>query len=111
MAMFDRIDFESKHNNITATKGLFKELQNYLKRNELLTITMEECSEVAVEASKIIRFAAEDTSYQPTLEREIGDLLCMVDLLKEAGMLSDDGLENAKQAKREKLKKWSNLDV
>lgn len=111
MAMIDRVQFESKANPVTATKSLFSEIQTYLKRNELLTITMEECAEVTVEASKVIRFSAEDTSYQPTLEREIGDLLCMVDLLKEAGMLSDDGLENAKQAKREKLKKWSNLDV
>lgn len=66
---------------------------------------------MAVECSKVIRFAAEDSTFSPTLERELGDLMCMVDLLKEANIVTDAGLAEAKAAKREKLKKWSNLNV
>ena len=66
---------------------------------------------MAVECSKVIRFSAEDVTFSPTLERELGDLLCMVDLLKEANIVTDAGLAEAKAAKREKLKMWSNLNV
>jgi AMMECR1 domain-containing protein len=81
------------------------------QKEELLIITMEECAEAAVECAKVIRFAADDSNFSPTLERELGDLLCMVDLLKEANIVTDAGLNEAKAAKREKLKKWSNLNV
>jgi len=79
------------------------------EKDELLTIFMEECAEATVEASKLIRFGS-DTLYDVyKMEVEIGDLLCMVNLLDEYGVINLSEIEKHKEAKREKLKKWSNL--
>jgi hypothetical protein len=43
------------------------------------------------------------------LEMEIGDVLAMVDILLEQQIISWENLELAKHAKKEKLKKWSNI--
>jgi len=43
------------------------------------------------------------------LEEELGDMLAMIDILKEMNVVSWDNMEVAKQAKIEKLKKWSNI--
>ena len=46
------------------------------------------------------------------LEEELGDLLAMIELLvdKDIGV-TNEGLELAKKAKFEKLKKWSNIII
>jgi len=75
---------------------------------ELLTILMEECAEVTVEASKIIRF---EPSRYDNLTSELGDLYCMIELLCEAGHTDWQQITMCAEAKREKLKKWSNLNV
>jgi hypothetical protein len=80
------------------------------KIEELMVIMAEECSEVAVECSKVIRFANQD-GRQPQLEREFGDLMCMYELAVESGLMDPAMVAVASTAKREKLKKWSNLDV
>jgi hypothetical protein len=41
------------------------------------------------------------------LEEEIGDLLCMIDLLQEKGILDENSIAAAFHNKREKLKIWS----
>jgi len=79
------------------------------KQQELLTIVMEECAEVTVECSKIKRFGLKDNV--TNLEKEIGDLMCMVMLLEEAKLIDIKSVEKAIANKRAKLKKWSNLDV
>lgn len=80
------------------------------EREELLVIFMEECAEASVEASKIIRFGQNDDEIG-SLSREIGDLLCMIDLLEEYGLINRTNLIQYSKAKREKLKKWSNLNL
>jgi NTP pyrophosphatase (non-canonical NTP hydrolase) len=75
------------------------------EKQELLTILMEECSEVAIEAAKIIRFSNDDQKHCDTLESEIGDLLCMVKLLEEHQFIRMSNVEHCIDAKREKLKK------
>jgi len=61
-----------------------------------------------ISASKIIRFGyTEDSRFN--LAKEVGDLLCMVDLLKRDGFISDEEIEIYKGEKAEKLKKWSSL--
>ena len=80
---------------------------------ELLTITMEECAEVIQACSKIIRYGA-DSKYEgksalETLEKELGDLQCMIDLLHQNDMVSFNRMDEYCDQKREKLKKWSNL--
>lgn len=77
-------------------------------QDELLTVTMEECAEVIQSASKIIRFGYTEES-RFNLAKEIGDLMCMVDLLKRDGFITDDEIEIYKSEKAEKLKKWSSL--
>jgi hypothetical protein len=76
---------------------------------ELLTIFMEECAEATVEASKLIRFGSETFGDVHKLEVEVGDLLYMIELLQEYGLINNLELEMHKRNKREKLKKWSNL--
>jgi NTP pyrophosphatase (non-canonical NTP hydrolase) len=76
---------------------------------ELLVILMEECAEVSQEASKLIRFGSETWADVLNFEKEIGDLMCMIALAQEAGLITEDAVMQAAEAKREKLKKWSNL--
>lgn len=74
---------------------------------ELLTILAEEAAEVVKEASKCIRFGVSDN--MPYLEKEIGDLMCMIDLLHQHDHISFTRMERYVEDKREKLKKYSNL--
>jgi NTP pyrophosphatase (non-canonical NTP hydrolase) len=77
------------------------------KREELLVITMEECAEVSQACSKMLRFN-EQVDYS-NLQDEIGDLMCMVELLKAQGLVTDQQITKRIEVKREKLKKWSSL--
>ena len=79
------------------------------KQEELLVILMEECAEVQQEASKLIRFGSETWADVLNFEKEIGDLMCVVALCQEAGLLDEDAVLQAAEAKRLKLKRWSNL--
>ena len=80
---------------------------------ELLTITMEECAEVIQACSKIIRYGAyseyDGKNALETLEKELGDLQCMIDLLHANDMVSFTHMDEYADQKREKLKKWSTL--
>ena len=86
-------------------------MDNQIK--EVLCITQEECSEVSQSVSKIFRFGWESkhpktgVNNKEHLEEEIGDLLCMVDILIEKSIISDSEVNAARKAKREKLKQWS----
>ena len=85
------------------------------KIQETLDILQEECAEVIVEVSKCRRFGLESIHYKTNLkhatmlENEIGDVLAMVDILLDQGVISQDNLDVAKQNKKLKLKKWSNI--
>jgi NTP pyrophosphatase (non-canonical NTP hydrolase) len=86
------------------------------KVKETLVILQEECAEVTQAVSKIIRFGFEElTPLKDTetnkirLEKEIGDLLTMVDILVEQGVLSDSIINKAKIEKRNKLHIWSDI--
>jgi len=85
------------------------------EQEEILCILQEECAEVSQVVCKIRRFGIDEINYhsnksqQETLEDEIGDLLCLIDIAIERKMLNLDRLYRAKQNKREKLKKWSNI--
>ncbi len=85
------------------------------KLHEVMNILSEECAEVIQAVSKCHRFGLDNAkpgkplTNAQHLEGEIGDLLAMVDLLKSMGIVSEAGLDAAKGAKIEKLKKWSNI--
>jgi NTP pyrophosphatase (non-canonical NTP hydrolase) len=86
------------------------------KIKEALIITQEECAEVIQAASKVMRFGfdscypTEDSaSTKECLEMEIGQLLCMVGILVDQGVIDEDAMINAMEAKKIKLETWSNL--
>jgi NTP pyrophosphatase (non-canonical NTP hydrolase) len=85
------------------------------KLYEIMNILSEECAEVVQAVSKCNRFGLDNAkpgkplTNAQHLEGEIGDLLAMVDLLKLKGVVTEAGLESAKLAKIEKLKKWSKI--
>lgn len=76
---------------------------------------MEECSEVTQAVSKCLRFGLEGSKPGKPLtniehlEEELGDLLCMIDLLRDSDVVSWGNMEVARRAKMEKLKKWSSI--
>ena len=80
---------------------------------EILCITQEECAEASQAISKIFRFGWNSVhpktgvNNKEHLEEEIGDLLCMVDILVEKCVISDNKVNIARMKKREKLKNWS----
>ena len=74
---------------------------------ELLTITMEECGEMIEACSKAIR--CEDYVDNDKLIEEVGDVLCMIDIMVDKGLLSERDLNNRIQLKKMKLLKYSNL--
>ena len=83
---------------------------------EILCITQEECAEASQSISKIFRFGWDSVhpktgvNNKEHLEEEIGDLLCMVDILVEKCIISDSNINEARKAKREKLKNWSSIE-
>jgi NTP pyrophosphatase (non-canonical NTP hydrolase) len=85
---------------------------------EILIILGEEASEVSKEIYKIMRYGPDQikpgtnlTNIQH-LERELGDLLAMVELLQDADVgVTSKGMNKAKKKKFEKLKEWSNLNI
>lgn len=75
---------------------------------ELLTILQEECAEVIVEISKVKRFGQTYDNVQ-RLTKEVGDLVCMIEMLQEWQVVSYSEVETAREQKIEKLRIWSDL--
>jgi len=84
---------------------------------EILCIAQEECAEVSQAISKIFRFGPDQIKYNQDktnrehLEEEIGDLLCMIDILVQKTILSDWNINEARIGKLEKLKQWSSIKL
>ena len=85
---------------------------------EILTILQEECAEVIVEISKCFRFGPDqmmegvDITNIQRLQKELGDVQAMVELLVDNNVgVTAQGIKEAKKAKFEKLKSWSNLTI
>ena len=85
------------------------------KVNEVMDILQEECAEVIQAVSKIRRFGIDNfkpgkpATNREHLETEIGDVLAMIDIMVDHGVILSDSIEAAKQAKKEKLKVWSKI--
>jgi NTP pyrophosphatase (non-canonical NTP hydrolase) len=78
--------------------------------NELMTILMEECAELTVAASKIIRFGDSKENLL-RLQEEVGDVMCMLNLLHEYDMVSWVDVDQQADRKYEKLKMFSDLEL
>lgn len=85
--------------------------------NEVLDITQEECAELIQVISKIRRFGINNhnpyitpikTNKQHLIE-ELGDVLAMVNIVKQVYDISTEELDLAIERKTEKLKKWTNI--
>lgn len=80
---------------------------------EIMLIAQEECAEVTQAISKCFRFGFDSeydgrTNHQ-RLTEEVGDLLCMINLMIEKGIVNDMSVHRASIAKRNKLEQWSDI--
>ena len=73
---------------------------------QLFVIMMEECGELIQECSKSIRMKDYN---RDELKEELSDVMCMIELMVEYGIISKKDLSNGSQLKKMKLMKWSNL--
>jgi len=84
---------------------------------EIMTILQEECGEVVVAVSKCKRFGVHNLvpdskeSNIQRLEKEIGDFYAMVELLIDQKLITIEKINEYKNAKFDKLRKWSNLKI
>lgn len=84
------------------------------RQKEILIIAQEECAEVIQEISKIFRFGINEThkdgmQHQEKLEMEVGDLLCMINLMTQHGLIRPAQVNAAVENKQSKLKQWSKI--
>lgn len=82
-------------------------INNLSTEHEILQILQEECAEVIQEASKCVRFGTKDNMAR--LERELGQLVCIMDIMHKHDMISFTALDNAIAEKYEKLEIYSNI--
>ncbi len=78
------------------------------KETELMVITMEECGEMIQACSKVLRTNYEEHALID-LTKEIGDVMCMIDLIVQNNYIDENDIKICARKKREKLKTWSNL--
>ena len=82
---------------------------------EVMLILQEECAEVTQAISKCMRFGPDqmkpgkERTNISMLEEEIGDLMCMLQLMEERDLIDWSRVSVAAGLKREKLKTWSNI--
>lgn len=85
------------------------------KQKEILLIAQEECAEVVVAISKIFRFGFDSrwpeggVDNRSRLTEELGDLMAMVKLMDENGIINLEELSKAGERKITKLKTWSKI--
>jgi NTP pyrophosphatase (non-canonical NTP hydrolase) len=89
-----------------------KEYMNEMNR-EILLITQEECAEVTQAISKVFRFGMDEVyngvSNREHLQEEIGDLICMLQVMEEKGIIDWTKVSLYASKKRDKLSKWSSI--
>jgi len=71
-----------------------------------MVITMEECGELIQECSKAIRMKDYD---REELKEELSDVMCMLEIIIEYGIITRQELSNGANLKKMKLLKWSKL--
>jgi NTP pyrophosphatase (non-canonical NTP hydrolase) len=88
-----------------------------MKENEILDMCQEECAELIQVISKVKRFGWDNhnpfntpikTNREHLIE-ELGDVLALIDVIKNEYSIPDNLLDNAKNNKIDKLKNWSTI--
>ncbi len=81
--------------------------------NELMIITMEECGELTQACSKVLRTMSQEGDVRADaldkLIQEVGDVMCMIELMEDHGLMKRTEILAGVDAKRAKLRRWSNL--
>lgn len=101
-----------RKDNMVSNKNLETPINNI---QQLMAITAEECGELTQVCMKILRKydtldgVNSDEKWQTSLVEEVGDVLCMIELMVEHGLVTHEEIEARATVKREKLKKWSTL--
>jgi NTP pyrophosphatase (non-canonical NTP hydrolase) len=97
-------------NNLVIRK-IGVEMDNVNK--EIMLIAQEECAEVTQAISKVFRFGIDGMHNGATnkqrLEEEVGDLLCMIEMMIEKKIIDGKAVAQAGINKKQKLAKWSNI--
>jgi len=75
---------------------------------EALTILSEECSELSIECFKIMRFGLSESA-KDRLTRESCDIIALMVILLEKGVIKVDDLDQGVESKFEKLRDWSSI--
>jgi len=80
---------------------------------QLMIITAEECGELTQRCSKIIRKYEKidqiEEEQRIKLIEEVGDVLCMINLMVEHNITDWEELNARVKVKKDKLKIWSEL--
>lgn len=83
------------------------------QQTDIMDISQEECAEVIQAISKIRRFGLNSEHNGVTnkehLEEEVGDLMCMFNLLDEFDLVDWTKVSMHAQNKLKKLKTWSTI--
>lgn len=83
------------------------------KQEEIMLILQEECAEVTQAVSKVFRFGIDaeynNATNRQRLTEELGDLLAMITLCHDYGIVDYEQVMIAKDAKLDKLKQWSTI--
>jgi NTP pyrophosphatase (non-canonical NTP hydrolase) len=86
-----------------------------MNQTEILDIMQEECGEVVQVISKCRRFGLDNkytedsATNRSRLTEEVGDLMCMIQLMQEAGIVDIAEVMFAAGKKRVKLREWSKV--
>ena len=84
------------------------------RQREILVIAQEEAAEVIQEISKVFRFGIDNLhrdgiTHRAKLETEVGDLLCMIDVMIDHRLIDPIQVEIARHAKTSKLRTYSRI--
>jgi NTP pyrophosphatase (non-canonical NTP hydrolase) len=85
------------------------------RQTEVMRIAQEESAEIIQAISKVLRFGKDNCHPDSTqtnaehLAEEVGDMLCMIELLIETKVVSESQVQKAARLKRNKLRKWSKI--
>ena len=77
-------------------------------QKECAVIAIEEMAELTKVLSKILRFGL-DENKELEMAQEIGDVLCLIQLLQDNYDIGYDVTRKATERKQVKLMQWSNL--
>ena len=83
------------------------------KITQLMIITMEECGELTQVCSKLLRKRHTDKEISAEtigkLTSEVADVMTMIELMTEHGLVKHDDIVDGIERKRDKLRRWSDL--